>query len=150
MFWFNKRNPNALFLDKRRVVHRFPGNRIVEVDPDLVATFTALPFPDERFQIVVFDPPHLVRCGPASWMGKKYGKLEKGWETEIEQGFRECFRVLKAGGTLIFKWNETQIPVSRILRLTPERPLMGQRCGKQAGTHWIVFMKANPRAGEAT
>jgi hypothetical protein len=57
------------------------------------------------------------------------------------RGFEECFRVLKPEGTLIFKWAETQFPVSEILSLTPERPLFGQRCGKTAKTHWVVFMK---------
>lgn len=57
------------------------------------------------------------------------------------RGFAECFRVLRPDGTLIFKWNEHEIPVSQILALTPHKPLFGQRCGKTAKTHWIVFMK---------
>jgi hypothetical protein len=51
--------------------------------------------------------------------------------------------VLADNGVLIFKWNETQIPVSRILKLTDVRPLLGhKRGGKSADTHWICFMKA--------
>jgi len=42
---------------------------------------------------------------------------------------------------LIFKWNEADIPVSQILALTPERPLVGNRCGKNAQSHWLVFLK---------
>jgi len=38
------------------------------------------------------------------------------------------------------------VPVSQILALTPERPLIGQRCGKTAKTHWLVFMK-RPASG---
>lgn len=60
---------------------------------------------------------------------------------DIRQGFRECFRVLKPSGTLIFKWNEHEIPVREILELTNQVPIFGNRCGKTAKTRWIVFMK---------
>ena len=49
--------------------------------------------------------------------------------------------VLKPDGTLIFKWCEDEIPVSQILALTPEKPLVGHRSGKQQKTHWIAFLK---------
>lgn len=48
---------------------------------------------------------------------------------------------IKVAHYLIFKWNEHEVPVSKILALTPERPLVGQRCGKASKTHWMVFMK---------
>lgn len=41
----------------------------------------------------------------------------------------------------IFKWNETQIPVSQILKLTAHKPLFGNKQPNRTGTHWIVFMK---------
>lgn len=41
----------------------------------------------------------------------------------------------------VFKWNETQIKVSEILKLAPQQPLFGNTSGKRAGTHWMVFMK---------
>ena len=55
--------------------------------------------------------------------------------------FGECFRVLKEHGVLILKWNETQIPVSQILKLTTRKPLFGNKQPNRTGTHWIVFMK---------
>lgn len=148
MFWFNPSDPRALFVDKRRESHQLTdssskgGSRSLIVDPDIQADFTALPFADESFALAVFDPPHLVRNGKKSWLAKKYGKLEGDWREDIRQGFSECFRVLKPEGALIFKWNEFDIPVSQILALTPERPLIGNRCGKAARSHWIVFLKA--------
>ncbi|EGL7480410.1 SAM-dependent methyltransferase, partial [Salmonella enterica] len=51
------------------------------------------------------------------------------------------FRVLRPHGVLIFKWNETQIPVSQILALTDVKPAIGQRTGKNDKTHWIIFVK---------
>ncbi len=91
--------------------------------------------------MVVFDPPHLANNGGRGWLAKKYGKLPKDWEDMLRRGFRECFRVLKDEGTLIFKWNEHEIPVSKVLAYTPHKPLVGNRCGKTAKSHWLVFMK---------
>lgn len=148
MFWFDRSDERAVFVDKRRETHSLPdisskgGSRSLVIDPDIKADFTALPFEDDSFALVVFDPPHLVRNGKKSWLAKKYGKLEGDWREELRLGFLECFRVLKSEGTLIFKWNENDVAVSQILALTPERPLIGNRCGRSAKSHWIVFLKA--------
>ncbi len=72
----------------------------------------------------------------------KYGWLPAhGWQEILQKGFSECFRVLEPGGILIFKWNETDIKVSEILKLTPYKPIFGHISGKRANTHWICFMK---------
>ncbi len=150
MFWFNKRDPRAVYLDKRREKHSLTdsssrgGRRALVIDPDTVGDFTNLPYPENLFYIVVFDPPHLFGNGKNGWLAKKYGKLDGDWRGEIRTGFKECFRVLRPGGSLIFKWNETDIPVSEILKLTDELPLFGNQCGKSSKSHWIVFMKAAP------
>ena len=47
-------------------------------------------------------------------------------------------RVLKPNGTLIFKWNEQQIKLKRILEIIDYKPLFGNRRDK---THWLVFFK---------
>ena len=147
MFWFDKNDPRATFVDKRKETHiltdntRKPGSRILKINPDCQADFTKLPFDDNTFPLVIFDPPHLLRAGKNGWLAKKYGKLEGDWRNELSRGFAECFRVLRPEGTLIFKWNEDQVKVSEILALTPVRPLFGNRSGKAAKTHWIVFIK---------
>jgi len=147
MFWFDRKNPDAVFMDNRRETHSLKdsstlgGSRALVVDPDLIADFTAMPFEDQTFSLVVFDPPHLVNSGRNSWLAKKYGKLGADWRDDLRNGFAECFRVLKPNGTLIFKWNEHEIPVSKVLALTPMRPLIGNRCGKSSKSHWIVFLK---------
>lgn len=147
MFWFDRDDSRVVYADRRRERHALPdvssqgGSRVLVVEPDLQADFTSLPFADESFAMVVFDPPHLVRSGHKSWLARKYGKLNDDWRVDIGEGFAECFRVLKANGTLIFKWNEYQIPVSEILALTPARPLVGNRRSRLAKSHWLVFMK---------
>jgi SAM-dependent methyltransferase len=143
MFWFDRADKRALFVDKRSetcFADTREGRRALVVDPDVVADFQALPFPDATFSLVVFDPPHTF-AGPKGWTAKKYGRLAPGWREEIRAGFAECFRVLRPLGTLIFKWNEHRVPVATVLALTPERPLFGNRCGKSAKTHWLVFHK---------
>lgn len=147
MFWFDKSDDRVIFADKRSEEHvlkdssQKSGERALYIDPDIQADFTKLPMPDESFSLVVFDPPHLVKVGKTSWLAKKYGRLEGDWKKEIRSGFLECFRVLKPNGTLIFKWNERDIPVSQILSLCDHKPLFGNRCGKTAQSHWIVFIK---------
>ena len=151
MFWFDKADGRALFVDKRREQWRIETRdcrrREIVVNPDQLADFTALPFPDDTFALVVFDPPHSFNG--KGIMGKLYGTLAHGWREEISAGFAECFRVLCPLGTLIFKWNEHRVPVSTVLALTPEKPLFGQRCGTTARTHWIVFMKQNTEVSDA-
>jgi SAM-dependent methyltransferase len=148
MFWFDKADQRVLFGDQRSETivvtdrsHREDGTRTLHIEPDALMDFRALPFPDGRFRLVSFDPPHLVRAGPKSWLAAKYGKLSENWRDDIRQGFAECFRVLSTDGVLVFKWNETQIKVRELLALTPHQPLFGQVSGHKGMTHWIVFMK---------
>ena len=72
----------------------------------------------------------------------KYGELRKDWRQYLRDGFSECFRVLKPGGFLIFKWSETDIKIKSVLALTPEKPVFGHKSGKAMGTHWVCFMKS--------
>lgn len=148
MFWFDRQDDRAIFVDKRRESHTLPdvssagGVRELVIDPDIVADFTALPFPDDSFYLVVFDPPHFARNGANGWMAKKYGTLDGDWRSELTKGFAECFRVLKPNGTLVFKWNEDEVSVNEILALTPNKPLIGNRYGKHYKSHFIVFLKS--------
>lgn len=146
MFWFDKHDDRAVFSDIRAEEHTLCDERRLVISPDVIADFRALPFADNTFSVVVFDPPHLERVGEAAWMGKKYGRLNKAtWRADLRAGFAEAFRVLRPHGVLIFKWNETQIPVSQVLALTDVKPLIGQRTGKNDKTHWISFVKDGER-----
>jgi SAM-dependent methyltransferase len=138
-----------MFVDKREITIKrrdtssFGDERTLEIAPDVVADFTALPFPDESFWHVVFDPPHMETLGERSYMALQYGRLEGDWRDMLRRGFDECFRVLKPNGTLNFKWNECEISVQEILALTTAKPLYGNRYGKHYRTHWIAFLKPN-------
>lgn len=138
MFYFQKDHPNVTFMDIREHYEELDSGHKINVAPDIVGDFRDIPFKDKEFDLVVFDPPHLIRAGDNSWMAKKYGKLEREtWPQDIKQGFDECMRVLKPTGTLIFKWNEEQIKLREILDVVGKEPLFGN---KRAKTHWLTFV----------
>jgi len=144
MFWFDKHNPNVLFADNRRLTTTMKDRdkvRSLEIQPDVIHDFTQMPYPDNSFKLVIFDPPHLIQGGDNAWLVKKYGRLNPNWQTQLKQGFDECMRVLDNYGTLIFKWNETQVPVSKIIEVIGHQPLIGHKSGKAMQTHWLTFMK---------
>lgn len=162
MFWFDKENPNVEFCDKREEEYILFDGRHFEIKPDTVCDFTALPFEDNSFKLAVFDPPHLTRNTGKSkyatiygslndkpqttgYQHIKYGALYSDWRDMITKGFAECFRVLEVNGILIFKWNETDIKVSEVLKLTDQKPLFGHKSGKRSNTHWLCFMKAGEK-----
>lgn len=141
MFYFNKQDPRVLFCDNRYFETELCDGRHFEVKPDIICDFTALPFEENTYQVVVFDPPHIFKIGDSSWMAKKYGKLPNDWQDMLQKGFKECFRVLKPNGVLIFKWSEIDIKVNEILKLTEQKPVFGHKSGRLNKTHWICFVK---------
>ena len=155
MIWFNKNNELAVFVDKRELDNEAiwtsgdgKVTRYCNIHPDIIADFTCLPFEDNTFYHVVFDPPHLIQGWDNAWMVKKYGKLNKDtWKRMLHDGFSECMRVLKPYGTLIFKWNETQIPVKDVITAIGAEPLYDNRSGKQGKTHWMAFIKVDENDG---
>lgn len=150
--WYQKNHPLVTFLDKRNGVintlqngNKLVTRRTVRIYPDVVADWTAdLPFDNEYFDMVVFDPPHIIRRQERKTgiMELKYGFLyEESYKQELKKGISELFRVLKDQGVFIFKWCETDRDVSEVLPLFPFRPLFGTRTGQKNNVHWIVFLK---------
>lgn len=141
LFYFEKESNIVTFQDIREGKYEFSPGRTILVKPDKIQDFRNLEYPDggkEGFSLVVFDPPHLKRCGDKSFLGIKYGKLPAEWKEYIERGFEECFRVLKDDGILYFKWSSVQISVKEVLQLSPYRPLLGDQRGT---TRRIIFIK---------
>lgn len=146
MFWFDKHQPDTLFLDNRVMqptqVGKGKNARTRAVLPDKVMDFRKLDLPDNKFSLVVFDPPHFNTLGANSYTAITYGRLNPiTWKEDLRKGFAECFRVLKPNGVLIFKWNEYDILLKEVLKLTPVQPLFGHPSGKTQLTHWVTFMK---------
>lgn len=138
-FYFDRESPDVLYCDNREWSGELCDGRTYEVKPDCVLDVTSLPFPDESFSLVVFDPPHLdVGSG---WQVDKYGKLPSNWKEWMTKAFSECWRVLRPHGTMVFKWYEYHIGISEVLACAPVRPLFGNRRPKGSKTHWLVFFK---------
>lgn len=143
--WFEKNHPAAIYCDKGKEQYnnlwKNAGNCTLSITPDVICDFTSLPFQDNSFALVVFDPPHLISAKDTSWLVKKYGKLDESWPKILHDGFTECMRVLKPDGVLVFKWSEYDIPAEKVWKAIGQKPLFGHHSGKRSGTFWGCFMK---------
>ena len=63
MFWFDKENQEVTFMDNRELDTTLSDGRKLIVAPDILADFREMPFEDNSFYLVVFDPPHLKLAG---------------------------------------------------------------------------------------
>jgi len=170
MMWFDKDHPNVIYLDERTdeeldAAHLrklkaagYPGRKRRHFKtPTVMGDFRKLDFPDERFKLIVWDPPFRCYHGKSGIFSEQYGRLQKEtWPDDIRRGASELWRVLQGFGVLIFKWNDNEISFRSVLRLFPVEPLFGQitggakaRRGKRCHTAWFCFMKL-PKPGQKT
>ena len=153
----NKAREDTLYIDRRREDPGFHGQegRTYGVDPDEVQDFRDLPHPDESFNLVVFDPPHILReDGMESLSGiipKKYGALHaETWQADLRDGFEELWRVLRPGGTLVFKFADRSVDFRDVIDLAPAAPLFGTMTKKtsRCENRWFVFYKERPETSD--
>lgn len=145
-----KYHDNALYIDKREREPGFTGqpNRKFSIDPDEVQDFRDLPYGDEEFNLVVFDPPHAMRENGMEdlkgYVTKSYGALNaETWQSDLQTGFEELWRVLKPGGVLVFKFADNAADFRDVLELAPRDPLFGTTTKKnsECENRWFVFYK---------
>lgn len=160
--WFDKNQENTVFLDKKddsellmdyrntmRAINRYGiGNykKRVRTNPTVVGDYAKIEYPNNTFDLIVFDPPHFIKKKQdVHWKFKTWGCLNaETWQSEIKKATRELLRVLKPHGILIFKWNDTDVSVKEVLTLFPIKPLfghLGTRRKKKNRTYWLCFMK---------
>lgn len=143
----------------------------LETPPDVLMDCTNTNFEEKRFHTIFFDPPHgwgkkpgLSQTAmrnrkdyenypwkPPNW-GPYYGwdkyKNKQSLLIFIHKAQKEFHRILQDDGVLWLKWNECNIPLSRVLPFFKDwvemmRIEVGSRrqtIGKTQ-TYWLLFMK---------
>ena len=149
--WYDKNHPNAVYIDIREEPNGFMGyGRKEGIHPDCIMDFRKMDFSDKAFKLVIFEPPHLSKLGKTSLFRKKFGCLNaETWQSDLQKGFAECWRVLDDYGTLIFKWSDSEIPFQKVLDLIKERPLFYNTTNYKSTsvTKWFCFMKIHQSNG---
>ena len=144
----NKDRDDVLYIDKREKENGFAGqeNRSYGINPDEVKDFRDLPYSDNSFKLVVFDPPHVIKEDgePNGYVQKNYGVLDKeNWKETLKQGFSELWRVLESDGFLVFKFADNDAYWTEVMDLFPVDPLFGTTTKQRSNiqTRWFVFFK---------
>lgn len=154
--WYQKNHPFVTFMDKRKGNFRFSDtndyklskDRCYKINPSVVSEWKDAPFPNNHFDMVIFDPPHLIvdRNKKKQAMVQAYGFLYKdNWQQELKQGIKKLFDVLKPEGIFVLKWCENGAKVEEVLKLCPYTPLFGSNTKSKGHTQnfWILFIKYN-------
>lgn len=151
--WYQKNHPFVTFMDQRKTVvntktknKSFKNSRRYKINPDVVSTWKDAPFPDDYFDMIIFDPPHLVieKGKKLSSLEMAYGCLYKdSWRRDLKEGIDKLFKILKPEGIFVFKWCENSIKIQDVLKLFPYSPMFGSNTKSKRHTqnYWILFIK---------
>ena len=143
--WFQKDAKDVVYLDRRHNKIEYNGEFKGTINPNIIADNRFLPFKNECFDMVLFDPPHFITnsIGLYETIFSFYKPIT--WVAEMSDSIKECFRVLKINGFLVFKWGEKYKTLKIVLNMFPKEPLFGVKnipaFQKIRGTWWIVFRK---------
>ena len=146
--WYDKYNEDTVYLDRRFIKNgKTRHGRNLKIIPDIVADNRFLPFKDGIFDMVYYDPPHIIENKEKGQLQQLYSVLKPGeWVQSIYKATREFLRVLKMGGFVVFKWSERDRSLSRVINMFPSelKRLFGTASrisSKGFKTWWIVFRK---------
>jgi len=146
-----------------------PGLRLTtsNLDPasaaELHLDFTATGLPDDAYDLVVYDPPHLADGGATSIMARRFGTVKGtvALRETIEAGAREAWRIASIGvvvkvtdhnhgGELLLQsdWIKDALPVGPYTMLHTMRPghlrdgkHRAERVPRSNGAVWLVFRR---------
>lgn len=147
-----------VFMDTREGQFSTHGRRETEefitIEPTKVGSITAIPWPDNTFSLILFDPPH-DKWGPKSFMRAQYGSwTHEDFIINTYHANKEFHRVLKPGGLVYakilehknrprepYKWNR---PAKLVEQFTNFKLLLDTAYQSQAGktrtTHLMLFV----------
>lgn len=141
-------------MDKRKGITKntngtkLKNKRYFRLNPDIVSEWKKAPFSDNYFDMIIFDPPHLIikRGKSVPSMALRYDYLYKdNWRKVLKEGINKLFNILKPEGIFILKWCENSVKVEEVLKLFPYKPLFGSNTKSKGHTSnfWILFLKYN-------
>ena len=89
--------------------------------PNILASFCALPFVNESFNKILFDPPFIPWRGPPSFV-RDFGYFPNvaSMRKNLFQAWTEINRVCKPNGVVLFKWCNTGKSLNWVLNLRPD------------------------------
>jgi len=140
-----------IFIDVRKGTFtsiNYP-DKSVTVQPDILADDRHLPFRDNTFTLIIFDPPH-GQYSMKSYLGPRFGGLTS---RELRYLFIyaniEFHRVLKTPGYLLIKCvdsDDYDYKVKRAftnfkLLLDIKYPSQAHTKGSKTNTHWLLYVK---------
>jgi len=139
---------SVVFADRRRVEKgALEHQQGWSCNPDVVCDTRDLPFAENTFSLIAYDPPHRVTDGGmkqlAGVIEQKYGALmAETWQSDLQSSFEELWRVLQPGGTITFKWADVHKSHDKVIDAIGKTPLYGVTTEKdRAVTKWWVFHK---------
>lgn len=91
MFWFDKTNKDTVYMDIRELEDTLCDGRHISIKPDVLGDFRDIPFDDETFNMVVFDPTKTRKNQRVHEYYRNYfvagGKDKESWKTLVELGY---------------------------------------------------------------
>lgn len=84
------------------------GDLLIDVRPEVVLDFKALPFREDSFDVIFFDPPHLIRSEKWNQLSDRYlhfghWETRRQWEEALDAVNSEFARVARSGAVLHVK-----------------------------------------------
>jgi hypothetical protein len=135
-------------------------------DADLHIDFQSTGLPDDAYDLVIYDPPHIADGGKASIMATRYGTVKgtSGLREMIQAGAREAWRVARVGVLVkvadhshqgrhqrLSRWVEDALGAELYFDLHTYRSAhlrdgkhRGTRVPRSNGASYLVFRKSGP------
>jgi len=144
MLWPNNKNPPGLIFTDR--------NKETQTPPTLFCDYTALPFRDNIFETVFYDPPHAARNkisrsyqhqNPAAWSYYGWDITPKQLREGIRGASKEFLRVAKR---VCLKWSEVDYGEAWILGMMREwkpvyKKILKYSRIEKIPSYWITMVK---------
>ena len=141
MMWPNKNPPYTVFLDR---------NTDGPVPPHIYGDYRRLPFRDDVFDCVIFDPPHAARnkqYKKFNWTNREHPSYY-GWDitkTELLSGIAKAQKeIARVSKRLCFKWGEVDWTLWQILPLFRPWKEINRKLTNagRVPTWWVTFVRS--------